>query len=161
MNLIRLSAILNHALFHDIAKNTLAEFITQMQKMPTAVPQMMCALDAFLQPRMQFVIAGDMSPSAEDTQKMLRVIHSKYIPNKTLIHVGRGDDYEGREFIVSKLPFVRDMNAVGGTATVYLCYNFTCQTPANDPEKLATAITTALSMQSKPASAPAASGSNQ
>lgn len=134
MNLLRLSHILNHALFSELARKVLSEFQRQMQQMGPAVPQMLCALDQLVHPVAQFIVAGRIDKP--DTKRMLHTIHSVYMPRKAIIHAGQGAEYEGRSFIEAKIPLIRNVKPIDDKASVYFCQDYACQMPTNNPSEL-------------------------
>jgi uncharacterized protein YyaL (SSP411 family) len=95
------------------------------------MPQMLVAVDFALEPPRQIVIAGEAG--AEDTRAMLEVVASRFLPRKVLLLV------EGQE---GQLPgkaaeFYGSLDRVEGKATAYVCENFSCRLPTNDPSTLA------------------------
>jgi hypothetical protein len=91
--------------------------------MPQAVPQMACALDFALGKPLQIVIAGQRN--APDTQALRRVVHERFLPNKVLLLAADGG------------AFAQTLKPVAGKATAYVCENFACKLPTNDPATLA------------------------
>lgn len=151
MNLLRLSHILNHALFNELARKVLSDFQHQMQQMGPAVPQMLCALDQLVHPVAQFIVAGQIDKA--DMKHVLHTIHSVYMPRKVIIHAGHGAEYEGRSFIEAKIPLIRNVKPIDDKASVYFCQDYACQMPTNNPSE--------LMRQMRAAGAVAASGDDQ
>ena len=63
---------------------------------------------------------------------MLNVVHSLFMPNKILIIHEPGSE----TFLTKHLPALSSMSKVEGKATAYVCENFVCLAPVNDPELL-------------------------
>jgi uncharacterized protein YyaL (SSP411 family) len=82
-NLLKLAQITDRPDFRQRAEKTLAAFADQMTKAPSAVPQMLCGLDASLAKPRQVVIAG--SRDAADTRALLREVHGRFEPNRLLL----------------------------------------------------------------------------
>lgn len=78
----------------------------------------------------QIIIAGEMDSS--DTKAMLNIVHSFFLPNKILIVHEPGSE----SFLTKHLPILSSMSKVAGKATAYVCENFVCSAPVNDPEVL-------------------------
>ena len=95
----------------------------------------MNTLDFYLRKPQEIVLVGN--PDAADTQALLRVIHSQYLPNKTLVRL----DPQRFAADLDTLPLLQDLLAgktqVNDKATVYICHNFTCSLPITEPQALA------------------------
>ena len=70
MNLLRLAQIGNDVAMRERALKTIHAFADQLAKVPSAMPQMLCALDASLSKPRQIVIAGGRE--ADATRALLR-----------------------------------------------------------------------------------------
>jgi uncharacterized protein len=88
LNLLRLAQMLDAQAFLAQARKTFAAFGPRLQQAPSALPQMMVALDFSLSKPKQIIIAG--KTDAGDTRAMLRAVHEKFIPNKTLLLAAGG-----------------------------------------------------------------------
>jgi len=110
LNLLRLGRM-----FHDEAREARAREILsahemQFERAPTAVPQMLVALDLALSPPAQAVVAG-RDGAAEWLARLQR-------------------DFEPRRVILLAEDFTDlEMKPVDGRSALYLCENFTCQAP--------------------------------
>ena len=130
-NLLKLAQITDRPELRERAEKTLAVFAEQMTKAPSAVPQMLCALDASLANPRQVVIAG--KPDAEDTRALIREVHAKFIPSKLLL---LADGASGQRWLAERLDFLRTVAPIDGKAAAYVCENFVCQLPVTEPAKL-------------------------
>ena len=131
MNLLRLEQFTGDKKHGERARKTLDSFSDQMTRLPSGVPQMLCALDASLSKPRQIVIAGPRD-SAE-TKALLREVHARYMPNRTLI---LADGAEGQAWLGERLEFLQTAAPMGGKPAAFVCENFVCQLPTNDPAKL-------------------------
>jgi hypothetical protein len=131
-NLLRLAQITDSSRLRKQAEKTLAAFSTQLRQTPTALPQMLCAVDASLSKPRQIVIAGN--PGAEDTRALLRRVHANFAPNSLLLLADGGS---GQKWLGERLEFVRGVTRINGKAAAYVCENFACRLPVTEPEKLA------------------------
>jgi uncharacterized protein YyaL (SSP411 family) len=131
MNLLRLAQVTGRQDFRDRADKTIRVFSEQISKQPTALPQMLCALDASLAKPRQIVIAGQSN--AADTRALLRETHASFIPNKLVI---LADGAAGQKWLGEKLEFLRTVGPIQGRAAAYVCEDFVCQLPVNEPTKL-------------------------
>jgi uncharacterized protein YyaL (SSP411 family) len=131
LNLQRLAQILGSSELKAKADKTIAAFAQRLTDSPTAMPQMLCAVDAALAKPRQIVIAG--APAAADTQAMLKEVHRHFLPGKLLLLAGGG---EGQAWLAKHMEFLGTVQPIKGKAAAYVCENFACQLPTADPIKL-------------------------
>ena len=131
LNLLRLAQILSDKAMRARAEKTIAAFGATISRIPSAMPQMLVALDYSRGKPRQIVIAGERG--AEDTRSLLRAVHARYLPNKILLMADGG---EGGAFLAEKSEALRDMKPLGGEATAFVCEDFSCQAPVTDAAAL-------------------------
>jgi uncharacterized protein YyaL (SSP411 family) len=93
-------------------------------KYPTGFAHWLCASDIMLGDPLEVAIIGQ--PGAADTRQLLDVIYQRYRPN---LVVAMG--LEERQ-----VPLLQDRPLNDGQATAYVCRQFVCQSPVNDPSAL-------------------------
>ncbi len=130
-NLLHLAQLGDSKELRERAEKTIASAADQLDRLPSAMTQMLCAVDASLAKPRQIVIAG--KPGAPDTQALLREVRSVFSPNQIVI---LSDGARGQEWLGRKLEFLRTVGPVDGKAAAYVCENFTCKEPVTDPVKL-------------------------
>ena len=131
LNLLRLAQTRNDAGFYERAQKTIDAFAPQIGHFPSALPQMLVALDLTLSNPRQIVIAGD--PGVPETRALVEEVHRHFVPNKVLLLAEGG---EGQKYLEGKLEALRGMKPVGGKPAAYVCENFTCKAPVTDPAEL-------------------------
>jgi uncharacterized protein len=131
-NLLRLAQIRNDAASYERAEKTIDAFAPQIGHFPSAMPQMLVALDLSLSKPRQIVIAG--AQDSADTRALLAEVHRHFVPNKVLLLADGGD---GQRYLEEKLEALRGMKPIDGKATAYVCENFTCKAPVTEPKDLA------------------------
>jgi uncharacterized protein len=131
LNLLRLAQIRNDAGLYERAEKTIDAFAPQIGHFPSAMPQMLVALDLSLSTPRQIVIAG--SPESADTRALIAEIHRHFVPNKVVLLADGG---EGQRYLEEKLEALRGMKPVKGKAAAYVCEDFTCKAPVTDPKAL-------------------------
>ena len=131
LNLLRLAQITDRQDLRDRAAKTLAAFADQLAKSPTALPQMLVALDTALAKPRQIVIAGPREAAA--TRALLRETHAHFIPNKLVLLADGGP---GQQWLGERLEFVKTVGPIGGRPAAFVCENFVCQLPVSDVAKL-------------------------
>ncbi len=117
-NLLRLAWMHHDEAFSRRAGRVVGSFETILRRMPSAVPQMLGALDMWLTPPRQCVIAG--ARDAADTSALRRALHRRFEPNRVLVFAGDTAASAG-------------MTPLEGRAALYVCENFTCHAPVIDP----------------------------
>jgi uncharacterized protein YyaL (SSP411 family) len=118
LNLLRLAQLRDDMSYRERAEKTIGAFAAQLERFPSALPQMLVALQFSRSTPQQIVFAGD------DTHALEREFHRHFLPNAIAT---RADP---------KIPRSREMRAVNGRAAAYVCENFTCQAPVSDPADL-------------------------
>ncbi len=131
LNLLRLAQITDSTEFRARAEKTFTAFADQLAKTPTALPQMLVALDASLAKPRQIVIAGKRDDPA--TRALLREVQARFIPNKLVLLADGG---AGQKWLGERLEFIRTVGPIDGKPAAYVCENFVCQLPVSDPERL-------------------------
>jgi uncharacterized protein YyaL (SSP411 family) len=94
-----------------------------VRRQPAAFAHLLCAMDFYYGPAKEIAVVGDCS--APDTQSLLAEVFHAYLPNKV---VACGSDSD--VFLLKGKP------QVDGTATAYVCENFTCKAPVTTAEDL-------------------------
>jgi uncharacterized protein YyaL (SSP411 family) len=98
-----------------------------MPRHPSAFPHLLCALDFLLGQPKEVAIIGD--PGEDKTRELLHEVFHTYLPNK-VVACGMGSE-----------PFLlKDRPQVNGSATAYVCENFTCALPVTTPIDLAAGL---------------------
>ena len=132
LNLLRLAQIRDEKRWRERAAKTIRAFSPQLNHFPSAMPQLLVALDFSLTKSRQIVVAG--KGDTAETRALLSEVHRHFLPNKILLLADGG---EGQKFLEEKLEALRGMKPVEGKPAAYVCENFACQAPVSDPEALA------------------------
>jgi uncharacterized protein YyaL (SSP411 family) len=125
LGLLRLAQFTDRSEFRDAADRALASFSGALSSMPTAVPQMLVALDYSLSRPRQIVFAGNPDAFVEELRKM-------FLPKRAVMLAG--------DALARYLPVVATMKPVDGKPAAYVCENYVCQLPTTDPERFADLI---------------------
>src|SRR5436309_2185079 len=132
LNLLRLAQFRDDKTMAERARKTIDAFATTLSHFPSAMPQMLVALDYWLSKPRQIVIAG--KKDAPETQALFKAVHSHFLP-KTILLLADGSD--GQKFLGEKNEAIRAMSMVEGKPAAYVCENFTCKAPVTEPKQLA------------------------
>jgi uncharacterized protein YyaL (SSP411 family) len=131
LNLARLAGIRNEPELLTRAKKTVNAFARQLMHFPSALPQMLVAVDFLETAPRQMVIAGDWGE--ERVQELLKEVQKHFLPHATIL---LADGAEGQDFLAEKNEAIRSMRPVNGKPAVYLCENFTCKAPVTEVKAL-------------------------
>lgn len=129
--LVRLARLLNRADYAAAARNTLSACGQLMEQHPAATGQLLLALDLYLAPPCEVVVAGGLAPKRE---KLLNAIRERFWPRKAL--AARPADNE--------TPLLDPLFA-GKTLgpqepILYLCQNYACQHPLDKLDEALAAV---------------------
>ena len=136
--LLRLHAYSSQAKYRDLAEGTLEAFAGIVEHYGLFAATYSIALDMYLHPHTQVVIAG----SGEQAEKLKAAAVRPFSFNKSVLHLPQG------EIVPQMLPpaFAETIPNIPGVkegkAVAVLCSNFTCQPPISDPDQLFSAIST-------------------
>jgi uncharacterized protein len=132
LNLLRLSQFRDDPAGAERARKTIDAFTTTLSHFPSAMPQMLVALDYALSKPHQIVIAG--KKDASETKVLLREVNRHFLPKAVLF---LADGAEGQKYFGEKNEAIRAMSPIDGKPAAYVCENFTCKAPVTDPKQLA------------------------
>src|SRR6266536_2459062 len=132
LNLLRLAQFRDDKTMAERARKTIDAFATTLSHFPSAMPQMLVALDYWLSKPRQIVIAG--KKDAPETQALFKAVHSHFLP-KTILLIAECSD--GKKFLGEKKEAICSMSMVEGKPAAYVCENFTCKAPVTEPKQLA------------------------
>src|SRR5438445_1643346 len=107
LNLLRLSQLRDDQKMAERARKTIDAFATTLSHFPSAMPQMLVALDYSLSKPRQIVIAG--KKDAPETKALLKEVHRHYLP-KTILLLADGG--EGQKYLGEKNEAIRAMSLV-------------------------------------------------
>jgi uncharacterized protein YyaL (SSP411 family) len=131
INALRISRITGDAEVEKQANDIYRAFQAQADAMPTAFTQFLCGLNFAIGPSSEVIIAGDIDKP--DTQALLTALRKNFAPNKVVIH---RPEKSAKQDIENIAPFVKSHPCINRKATAYVCTNYTCALPTNDPQKI-------------------------
>jgi len=130
MNLLRLHAFTQEPTFLAAATRVLTAFGARLVSAPTALPEMLLALDFFLGEVCQVVIVAPKG-HREAALPFLDQLRPVFLPNRALVVACEGDPGPWPGL----LPLLEEKCARGGEAVAYVCVGQTCREPTTDPEE--------------------------
>src|SRR5581483_903192 len=134
LNLLRLAQFRDDpsAAGAERGRKTIDAFARTVSVFPSAMPQMLVALDYSLSKPRQIVVAG--KKDAPDTRGLLKEVNRHFLPNTILV---LADGAEGQKYLGEKNEAIRAMSPIEGKSAAYVCENFTCKAPVTNPKQLA------------------------
>ncbi len=124
--LLRLGQMTMDKRFTDEGVKVLRAFSENLGQYPTSLTEMVSAVQYWIGPRQEIVIAGKRQ--ASDTEEMIRAVRAVFMPNAVVLLHEEGQAGKELEAIVK---FVEYQRAVDNKATAYLCENYACKQPVN------------------------------
>jgi len=91
----------------------------------------MATLDFGIGPAYEVVVVGD--PEGKDTLEMLKALRSRFMPSKVVILVDSGEETPA---ILRLAEFTKNLSAIGGATTAYVCANQSCDLPTTDAARM-------------------------
>jgi uncharacterized protein YyaL (SSP411 family) len=132
LNLLRLSQFRNDKQIAERTRKTIDAFAAILSHFPSAMPQMLVALDFSLSKPRQIVIAG--KKDVPSTKALLTEVHRHFLPKTILL---LADGAEGQKYLGERNEAIRGMSMLNGKSAAYVCENFACKTPVTASNQLA------------------------
>ena len=126
--LSRLSIVTGNADFRTLAGQSLRGVRGIMEQFPTGAGHWLCALDSYLSDSKEAVIVTD--DVSGSPLPMLRRLASTYQPSAIIVAKSHTDGP------TSEWPVFIGRTPVNNRPTAYVCRNYTCQLPTNDPNTM-------------------------
>lgn len=130
LNILKIARLTAAPELEDKAARMAAAFSPQISRHPASFSMHMNSLDFTLGPSFEIVIAGDRD--SPETRRFLEALSGEYLPNKVVIL----KDAANEEEISRIAPYTRSHSPVNGKTTGYVCSNYECRLPTNDPARL-------------------------
>jgi uncharacterized protein YyaL (SSP411 family) len=131
LNLLRLGRITTNVDFEKKAAQIGSTFARTLKEYPSAHTQLMLALDFAVGPSHEIVIVGNLQN--QDTLQMAHNLRTLFVPNKVLLFRPSGQELPEISHIAE---FSKNLTAIDGKATVYVCTNYMCKFPTTDLNKV-------------------------
>jgi uncharacterized protein YyaL (SSP411 family) len=121
---LRLGELCGRADWTTRAEGCVAAFSGRLREEPHAAPLLLTAFDWLLAGPTHIVLAGAAEESnGALASSMVEQIASRFVPRRVLARA-------------EHIPWAREMRAVAGMATTYVCRDRSCDRPANDVKAL-------------------------
>jgi hypothetical protein len=130
--LLRLAALTGERRYRAAAERAVAPMVTLGARHPAAFAQWLLAAQLAAEPIDEVAIVGDLE--ARDTRALLATIDEQLRP-RLVVAVGAHPES-------SAVPLLRGRTRMGEHATAYLCRDFACRQPVDEPVDLAALLAT-------------------
>jgi uncharacterized protein YyaL (SSP411 family) len=131
--LLRIGLLTDNPDYQRRAATILRLTATMVRRYASGFGRILCALDFYLGKPKEIAIIG--SPTAEDTQALLREIWKLYLPNKVIAQTSPAAT------LADPLPaLLRDRHQTDNRATAYVCESYVCREPATTPSQFASQL---------------------
>jgi len=131
-NLLRLAELTGDDRHLERAASLFSAFHEMLTRVPTALSEMLLALDFQLAATKEIVVVRPASGG--DLDSMLAPLRATLLPNRILAVATEGEDLRAHSLAV---PLVAGKVAREGKVTAYVCQNRVCERPTTDPEVFA------------------------
>jgi len=128
--LLKLSVLTGDPSYDDRAATALRSAREIMQQFPSAAGHWLGALDFYLVMAKEVVIVG--KPGDTATRNLTREVYKEFLPNRVFVGAENGTLSGNID-----LPLFEDRKMIAGRPTAYVCENYVCLLPVNDPAELA------------------------
>ena len=135
LNLLRLGRMVSDPSLEEKAHQIGKFFSDQVSQIPQGYTQFLSALLFAFGPTYEVVIAGERE--AQDTNQLLETLRQNYLPNKVLLFNPEGDE---RAKITHLALFLESKGTIDGKAAAYVCRDYSCKMPTNDPKQMLTIL---------------------
>ncbi len=129
MNLLKLSRLTSETKYEEYASKMSKAFYRQVMNSPSGSTMMLQAVDFAIGPSYEVLITADNESKKEI---MLDSLNQLYVPNKVVL-LKESDNQLELEKIA---PFTKNYEIMQNQVFVYVCQNFVCSLPTDDPAKL-------------------------
>ncbi len=130
LNLLRLGRITADTTYEERSFRLIQASYGQVTVAPTAFTGLLSGLEFGIGPSYEIIIVGENG--SEDTEAMLTALRDQYVPNKVVMLRGMDDDGPLTQFA----DYTSFYYPIDDQATAYVCQNYVCEFPTNDPEKM-------------------------
>ena len=127
--LLKLSVVTGDSELERHAVEAMRSAKAVMERFPTGAGHWLCALDFYLSTPKEIAIVGDRT--AQDTRGLLAEVYRSFLPNRVLVGL------DGAEDTSAMSPLMEGRTTLNDRATAYVCRQYVCGLPVNDPEALA------------------------
>ncbi len=129
LNLLRLGLLTNNEKWRDMGQRTIQVFGGRVSQYPESMPAMLSAEEFIVSTPKEIVLVGNRNDNMTNT--FIHEVYNRFLPNKILIFK---DEAVSLPSLLKYLPMLQDMKMIDGKTTAFVCENYACTLPTNDPK---------------------------
>jgi uncharacterized protein YyaL (SSP411 family) len=129
--LLQLTAYGEKPEWRDIVEEMISSNLEIILRHPTAFAQWLCAADFAMGPVEEVIVVGDLSDS--ETRAVLEIIWNTFRSRQV-------NAISAFPPALDSPPLLQDRPLLNNLPTAYVCQNFVCNQPTNDPKELETQL---------------------
>ncbi len=129
--LARLSFHFDREDFRNAATNAVRAYGQQIGQVPRGFPKSLMVVDLLLRGPIELALVG--GTDAQSYTQLRKAMNSCFVPYRVIAHHQDVEADTSHPLLTGKTP-------VDGQAALYLCKNFSCQTPITNPEVVPSAL---------------------
>ena len=130
LNLLRISEMTGETEWRSRAERAISVYAARLQSVPDVLAQMLCGIEWLLSSPKEIILVGK-NPDT-DMKGLLHIVHEQFMPHRALLHFHPGTGVTP----VRIADFVSGLKMMDGKAAAYVCVDYTCNLPTNNPETL-------------------------
>jgi len=130
LNILKIARLTADPELEEKAARMTAAFSPLVSRHPASFSMHMNSLDFMLGPSFEIVIAGDRN--SPETRRFLDALSGEYLPNKVVILKNE----ENEEEISRIAPYTQGPSSINGKTAAYICSNYECRLPTDDPARM-------------------------
>ncbi|MBI4364064.1 MAG: thioredoxin domain-containing protein [Candidatus Latescibacteria bacterium] len=145
LNLLRLAEFTTQDRYRVRAERTFRSLKTRLAEVPTALSELLLALDFYLDTPKEVIIVTTRSRA--EAEPFLARLRATYLPNRILAIAAQGEDLDSQAKLV---PLLQEKVAREGKATAYVCEGGVCKLPTTDPGVFAKQVREVSPLDARP-----------
>ena len=130
LNILKIARLTGDPALEEKAARAASAFSSQISRQPASFSMHMNSLDFMLGPSFEIVIAGDRN--SPETRRFLDALSGEFLPNKVVILKDEANEEEISEIA----PYTQNHKPLDGKAAAYVCSNYECRLPVDDPARM-------------------------
>ena len=129
-NLLKLTRLTGEVKFAELADKIFKVFSNEINNSPTGYASILSAfIFEFSKPK-EIVVVGPKD--SKETESALKILKSKYIPNKVILFKDTDDKLES---LTPLAKWTSSHEMINNKTTYYICEDFSCKLPTTDIEQ--------------------------
>ena len=129
LNLLRLYEFTSNDTYRKRAEKALKSANQILAERPTALSEMIIAVDYYLDNPKEIVIVTPKDKK-QDAERFIKEYRASYLPNKILVVLSEGNE---QNTVGKSIPLVKGKLAMQGKTTAYVCEQGVCKLPTTEP----------------------------